>query len=180
MSFVPKVVSVNVGQAQVILAGGKSVRSAIRKSAVKGAIAVNVLGLVGDEQVSLSVHGGREMAVYLYPADHYDYWRQAYPNLALPYGALGENLTIHGVREDSIFVGDVLHFPQCVLGVTKPREPCSKFNAVLGDDLAAKKMKHNGRCGFYASVLESGLISAGESFTIAPGPRLISIAQAFS
>ena len=141
------------------------------------------MGLDGDEQADLSVHGGLSKAVYAYPSEHYPYWREQQSLLGLdnplPYGSMGENLTLSGLLEQDVYVGDELHFADCVLRVTEPRQPCFKFNAVMNDKRAAKKMAHTGYCGFYLAVVRTGALSAGETFTLVPGARDTAISELF-
>ena len=92
---------------------------------------------------------------------------------------MGENLTTSGLLEADVWVGDELHFPHCTLRVTAPREPCFKFNAVMGFHRAAKAMAEAGCCGFYLAVDAPGTVAAGESFQLVPGPRRLSIPEAF-
>ena len=157
--------------------------SAIQKTAVSGAISVHKLGLEGDEQADLSVHGGLSKAVYAYPSEHYPYWREQQRLLGidnpLSYGSMGENLTLSGLLEQDVCVGDELHFQDCTLRVTEPRQPCFKFNAVMKDKEAAKKMAQTGFCGFYLAVIRTGTISAGESFTLVHGARETPISELF-
>ena len=142
-------------------------------------------GLQGDEHADLSVHGGQAKAIYCYPAEHYDFWRNAIEASEIhlsrldQHGALGENLTIEGIVEDQAFVGDVWKINDVELEVTAPREPCFKFNAIMGDRLAGKKMFSQGLCGWYFSVRNPGCLRAGESIEIFPGPRERSIAEFF-
>jgi MOSC domain-containing protein YiiM len=175
----PVVLSIQTGKATPIDAGGRQVLSGIGKTPVTGRIKVGKLGLEGDEQADLSVHGVLSKAVYAYPSEHYDYWRKrASPTgetTELPYGSLGENLTLSGLLEGDLFVGDELHFDDCVLRVTQPRHPCFKFNAVMNDRQASKKMTQTGYSGFYLSVKSTGTLSAGERFELVPGPRETSI-----
>ena len=96
----------------------------------------------------------------------------------LPPGFVGENLAIEGVLEPGVWVGDTLHFPRCVLRVTAPREPCFKFNAVMGFAQAARLMVREARCGFYLAVEQPGTLVAGEAFVLRPGPRALSITEA--
>ncbi|MCB1771377.1 MAG: MOSC domain-containing protein, partial [Candidatus Competibacteraceae bacterium] len=160
-----------------------STMSGIHKRTVVGQVVVNKRGLAGDEQADLTVHGGLAKAVYAYPAEHYAFWQAQRKQLGgspdLPYGSLGENLTLSGVLENAMFVGDELHFPNCVLRVTQPREPCFKLNAFLGDRQAAKKMVQMGFCGFYLAVDEVGTIAAGQTFTVKPSIRQVSISDFF-
>ena len=144
------------------------------------------LGIEGDEQADLRVHGGPSKAVYAYPSEHYPFWQtvRAQAGVApwdepLPPGSLGENLTVAGVVETDLFVGDVLRFPGCALAVSAPRLPCFKFNAAMGFKHAAKLMTESAWCGWYLAVRESGTIAAGEVFEVAPGPRQVSIWELF-
>jgi len=148
---------------------------------------VQPLGLQGDEQADLSVHGGLDKAVYAYPSEHYPFWQaqRAAAGLtgiddALPWGSLGENLTLAGVLERDVWVGDVLRFADCALRVTQPREPCYKFNAAMGLKTAGKLMAQHGCCGFYLAVDEPGALQAGESFELIAGPRRLDIVQMFN
>jgi MOSC domain-containing protein YiiM len=95
------------------------------------------------------------------------------------HGALGENLTISGLLEAEVWVGDLLRFKHCTLRVSQPREPCFKFNAAMGFNTAVKEMALSGFCGFYLRVDEPGVLQAGESFELVPGPRNDTIAQRF-
>ena len=180
------VASIQVARARKVMIDGRSILTAIHKTAVQGPVAVQPLGLQGDEQADLSVHGGLEKAVYAYPAEHYAFWRAARRHAgvagidtALPHGSMGENLTLRGLLETDVWVGDVLRFPHCVLRVEQPREPCYKFNAAMGFNTAVKTMAQSGFCGFYLSVDEPGTVQAGESFELLPGPRHVSIPQRF-
>jgi MOSC domain-containing protein YiiM len=181
-----EVTSVNVGSARRIDVGARTVMSAIGKRAVAGRVGVNPLGLEGDQQADLSVHGGLSKAVYAYPREHFGFWRTvraqagvALWDAALDPGAMGENLTLAGLTEDRVWVGDVLRFPHCALAVSEPRQPCFKFNAAMGFAQAAKLMVQSGWCGFYLAVREPGSIAAGEAFTLEPGPREVRIDELF-
>lgn len=180
--------AVNVGKVRRLPVGGRTVMSAFGKQAVAGPVAVGPLGLAGDEQADPTVHGGLAKAVYAYPAEHYAFWewarreQQADAGLldeGLPSGALGENLTIEGLRESEVWVGDRLLLPDCELVVSEPRQPCYKFVAVMGFARAAKAMAESGHCGFYLRVARPGTLAAGQAFTVQPGPREVRIDQAF-
>ncbi len=178
-----RVLSVQIGRALPLQMGDRTVLSGMGKQAVEGPVAVNKLGLDGDEQADLTVHGGLSKAVYAYPAEHYPFWRAQRSarglSTELPYGTLGENLTLTGLLESMLYVGDRLCFPDCTLRVTQPREPCDKFNAVMGDSKAAKKMVQSGFCGFYLAVELPGRIMAGQSFVVEPGQRQLPIMALF-
>ncbi len=181
-----KLISVNVGRAQPLRVGARTVLSGIGKRAVAGPVAVGRLGLEGDEQADPTVHGGPAKAVYAYPAAHYAFWRtvraQARVSLwdeELPPGSLGENLTLDGLVESQVWVGDRLVFADCELAVSEPRFPCAKFAAVMGFAQAPKLMAQSGWCGFYLAVVQPGRIAAGEAFTLVPGPREVGIPELF-
>jgi MOSC domain-containing protein YiiM len=184
-----RLVSINLGRAQPLLAGGRKVLSGIGKRAMDGPVAVGRMGLVAngqmDEVADLSVHGGLDKAVYTYPQEHYAFWQAARRthgvslfDEALPAGFMGENLTVCGLLEHGVYVGDVLQFANVALRVAAPREPCFKFNAVMGFAQAAKLMVTERRCGWYLSVDTPGTLVVGEAFTLLPGRRSLSVADA--
>ena len=165
---------------------GDTVMTGIDKRSVAGPLEVHPLGLAGDEQADLTVHGGLSKAVYAYPAEHYAFWqtvraqaRVAAWDAVLAPGAMGENLTLTGLLESEVWIGDVLRFPGCELAVSEPRFPCFKLNAAMGFKHAAKLMTANAWCGFYLAVRQPGVIAAGESFELVPGPREVGISELF-
>lgn len=178
--------SVNVGRAAPLAVGSRQVSSAIGKRALAGRVAVRPLGIDGDKQADLSVHGGLAKAVYAYPAEHYAFWRTvraqagvALWDEALPPGSLGENLTLEGLLENRAWIGDVLRFPNCALAVSEPRLPCFKFNAAMGFAQAGEMMGQSGWCGYYLAVLEPGTIEAGQACRVEPGAREVRIDELF-
>lgn len=182
-----KLLGVQTAKATGMMIDGKRVMTAIRKRPVEGVTAVALLGLAGDEQANPDVHGGLSKAVYAYPSEHYEFWRKARLDKGLgliddtlPFGFMGENLTLSGLLESGVWVGDVLEFPNCTLRVTDPREPCFKFNATMGFNTAAKAMAQSGFCGFYLAVDKVGTIAAGESFKLHAGSRQVSISGRFA
>jgi len=182
-----RILSVNVSRAQPLVArDGRTVMSGIVKRSVTGPVRVESLGLEGDEQADLRVHGGPGKAVYAYPREHYTFWETVRAQAgaaawgeALPYGAMGENLTLSGLLESDVWIGDLLRGPDCVLAVSQPRYPCFKFEAVMGFAQAAKAMVAQGWCGFYLAVRVPGTIEAGQSLELVPGPREIGVAELF-
>ena len=182
----PTLLSIQAAQARRIQIDGRAILSAIHKLPVTGAVQVGPLGLGGDEQADLSVHGGLDKAVYAYPAEHYPFWRAARATAGLgaiddtlPFGSVGENLTLQGVLEADVWIGDVLQFSHCALRVTQPREPCYKFNAAMGFNGAGKAMAQQGCCGFYLAVDQPGHLLAGEVFELVAGPRRLRITESF-
>jgi len=181
-----ELVSLNLARAAARLINGRSVMTAIGKRPVQGPVAVQPLGLQGDEQADLSVHGGLSKAVYAYPIEHYPVWQTLRAQAGvggwddgLPPGSMGENLTLRGVLEAELWVGDELRFPDCTLVVSEPRFPCFKFNAVMGFNQAAKMMAQSGYCGSYLGVKVPGTLQAGQVAELVPGPREIGIVELF-
>ncbi len=165
----------------------KSVASAIRKKSMSNLqnpapIEITNLGVKDDEQADLSVHGGIEKAIYVYPAEHYLFWnalltRETKKPTSLQYGAIGENFTIEGLLETDVFVGDKLQIGELEFVVVKLREPCFKFNAAMGYKGASKVMLQSGYSGWYLRVLKTGMVAAGAPISLIPGSRNTSIAE---
>ena len=183
----PQLLSVQIGLARRVKIGGRSILTASAKQGMTGDVPVMPLGLFGDEQADLTVHGGLEKAVYAYPSEHYPFWQDARQQAglgriddSLPHGSLGENLTLSGLLETVVWAGDVLRFAHCELRVTLPREPCYKFNASIGFAGASRLMAQSGFCGFYLSVQTPGVLRAGDSFELIAGRRSVSIPQLFA
>jgi MOSC domain-containing protein YiiM len=181
-----RVLSVNVSLARRVQIGGKTVLTAIGKQPVAGPVSVHSLGLEGDEQADPSVHGGPAKAVYAYPAEHFTFWQtvraQAQAGLwdePVAPGLFGENLTIEGLTEDRLWIGDRLRLPGCLLAVSEPRFPCFKFNAAMGFNQAAKLMVQSGFCGAYLGVLKPGTVQAGDPIVLEPGPREVNLRELF-
>jgi MOSC domain-containing protein YiiM len=183
---VRQVLSVNTGQVRPLQVNGRKMMSAIGKAPVAGRVAVGPLGVAGDEQADPTIHGGLAKAVYAYPSEHLPFWAtvraQARVSLweepALP-GLLGENLTLAGLLETQVWVGDVLRFADCELAVSEPRYPCAKFGAAMGFDQARQLMNANAWSGFYLQVRVPGTLAAGEAFELVPGPREVGITELF-
>lgn len=181
-----KVEQVNVGRVRDAVMNGRRMSTAMAKRAVMGPVAVAPLGLQGDEQADRSVHGGLSKAVYAYPQEHYAFWQtvraQARVSLwdePLPTGALGENLTVSGLLESQLWIGDRLLLPGCVLVVSEPRMPCNKFAAAMGFAQAVKLMAQSGYCGSYLAVHEPGTVQAGDAIELQPGPREVNLLALF-
>jgi MOSC domain-containing protein YiiM len=161
-----KVLSINVGLPRAVETPGGTVLTSIFKAAVSGPVRVRRLNLDGDRQSDLSVHGGAHKAVYVYPAEHYGFWRAELPAAALPWGAFGENFTTEGLREDTTYVGDRFRVGSAEFVVTQPRMPCFKLGVRFGRADMVERFLHSGRSGFYLSVALEGQVSAGDAVTL--------------
>jgi MOSC domain-containing protein YiiM len=161
-----QLMSVNVGLPQTITWKGRTVQTGIFKTPVNGRVQVRTLNLAGDRQADLSVHGGPDKAIYVYPSEHYDYWRSEFPNMELPWGMFGENLTTTGLLEGAVNVGDTFRIGSAVAMVTQPRVPCYKLAAKFGREDIVKRFLASGRSGFYLKVVQEGEVEVGDAIEL--------------
>ncbi len=165
------ILSVQTGKTAPL--GPEGVASAFVKTARSGPVAVTWLGLDGDEQADLTVHGGPEKAVYGYAASRYPAWAKEFPALARHFtgGAMGENLTIAGMDETDICVGDVHAVGSALLQVCQPRQPCFKFALRHANKYLPKAMVRLGFSGWYYRVLKPGALAVGDALVLHARPN---------
>jgi len=179
-----KIISVNVGLPRLVLRNGEPVSTGIYKEPVEGRVRVRTLNLDGDRQSDLSVHGGPEKAVYLYPSEHYEFWKHELPDMDLPWGMFGENLTTTGLFETEVHIGDRFRAGTAELKVTQPRMPCYKLGIRFGRADIIKRFLISERSGFYLSVLKEGEVGAGDEFEPiqknASGVRVVDVTRLYS
>src|SRR5215469_10382459 len=157
-----KVISVNVGLPRTVQWKGKAVSTGIFKEPVVGRIRLRPLNLDGDRQADVSVHGGPDKAVYAYPAEHYAYWQRELPEMTLPWGMFGENLTTEGLQEDALQIGDRFRIGSTEVVATQPRLPCFKLGLRFDRADIVKRFLASGRLGFYFKVVAEGEVAAGD------------------
>lgn len=157
-----RVVSINVSAPRMVSIHGRQVESGIFKLPVAGPVLVGKLNLAGDGQADLSVHGGLDKAVYLYSGDHIPYWRQVLQRDDLGPGSFGENLTVEGMGEDEVAIGDEFAIGGARFVVTQPRLPCFKLALALDTPSITKTFLESGRTGCYLRVVQEGAIEAGD------------------
>lgn len=161
-----KIISVNVGLPRLVLRNDEPVSTGIFKEPVAGRVMMRTLNLDGDRQADLSVHGGPEKAVYVYPSEHYEFWKRELPDMELPWAVFGENLTTTGLFENEIHIGDKFRVGAAEVMVTQPRMPCYKLGIRFGRADIIKRFLVSERSGFYLSVLKEGDVGAGDEFTL--------------
>lgn len=161
-----QVISVNVGEPRLVQWEGKEFKTGIYKYPTQGRVPIRKDNLAGDRQADLKNHGGAYKAVYVYSAIHYPYWQQELEREELPWGSFGENLTISGLHEQEVRIGDLFRIGSATLKVTQPRTPCYKLEARLGLPNFIKRFQESGRVGFYLSVVEEGDVAAGDIITL--------------
>lgn len=161
-----KVISVNVGMPREVMWHGRRVTTGIFKEPVQGRVALRKLNMDGDGQADLSVHGGEHKAVYCYQLGHYGYWKAELPGRELPLGMFGENFTVDGPLEDSVFLGDRYSVGTAEVVVTQPRLPCYKLGIKFGDDDMVKRFFNARRTGFYLAVTREGEVGVGDEMRL--------------
>ena len=159
-----KIISLNVGLPQLVLRNDEPVSTGIFKEPVAGRVNLRTLNLDGDRQADLSVHGGPEKAVYVYPSEHYDFWKRELPEMDLPWGMFGENFTTTGLLETQINIGDTFRVGSAEVMVTQPRMPCYKLGIRFGRSDIIKRFLASERSGFYLGVLKEGEVGTGDEF----------------
>lgn len=161
------VVSIQVGLVREVLLpeavdpGERAWRTAIFKAPIQGRVWVGREQLEGDEQAAKPAHGGPDRAVLGYAASHYDAWRLEFPRFDFPYGAFGENLTIDGLTEDGVCLGDKTQIGDALLEVAVPRAPCNSISRRCGIPDLLESVKTLKRIGWFYRVLREGFIEAG-------------------
>jgi len=179
-----KIISVNVGLPRLVLRNDEPVSTGIFKEPVAGRVMMRRLNLDGDRQADLSVHGGPEKAVYVYPSEHYDFWKHELPDMDLPWGVFGENLTTTGLFETEINIGDKFRIGTAEVMVTQPRMPCYKLGIRFGRADIIKRFLVSERSGFYLSVLKEGEVGAGDEFELieknAAAVRVVDVTRLYS
>ena len=156
--------SVNVGRAETIAHGNKSMTTGICKRPVDGAVPVTTEGIPGDAIVATKHHGGPDQAIYAYSADDYDWWAET-TGREYPAGIFGENLTIRDLPSD-LQIGDRLLIGEVVLEATSPRIPCDTLSTRMEDKGFGLAFRKAERPGIYFRVLNEGEIRAGDTVTL--------------
>ena len=173
-----RVVSVNVGLPREVVWKGRVVRTGIFKEPVEGRVAVCALNLDGDRQADLAVHGGVSKAIYVYPSEHYAYWREELPGVELPWGMFGENLTTEGLLEGAVAIGDRFRIGSAQVVVTEPRMPCYKLGLKFRRDDVIKRFLASRRTRFYLAVSNEGEVEAGDHMErLSRDPNRVTVAD---
>ena len=178
-----KIVSLNVGRPRLVMRNDEPVSTAIFKEPVTGRVVLRTLNLDGDRQADLTVHGGPEKAVYIYPSEHYAFWKQELPDMDLPWGMFGENFTAEGILETETHIGDRFRIGAAELMVTQPRMPCYKLGIRFGRTDIIRRFLASERTGFYFSVLQEGEVAAGDEIQLieknTSGVRVVDVTRLY-
>ncbi len=175
-----KIISTNIAKPTTIVLNGKKVTTGIYKTPTNQPIYLEKEQVKGDEISDRKVHGGEFKACYLFSADYYPHWQNLYPHFNWNWGMLGENLTVEGLEESKIHIGDIYKIGSALIQITQPREPCSTFGYKMGSKEILKQFITHGHSGTYVRVLEEGYVSVNDPFVLVKKDKdNLSIAQFF-
>lgn len=179
-----KILSVNVGRPRLVMRNDEAVSTGIFKQPIDNRVMMRTLNLDGDRQADLSVHGGPEKAVYVYPSEHYSFWKHELPEMELPWGIFGENFTTTGLLETDIHIGDRFRISSAEVMVTQPRMPCYKLGIRFGRADIIKRFLASERTGFYLSVLQEGEVGVGDHLELiarnTSGVRVVDVTRLYT
>ena len=161
-----KVIATNIGKPTTITWNGKEVQTGIFKYPTQEALFLGKTNVQKDTVIDRKHHGGENKACYLFSADHYPFWKSKYPHLEWNWGMFGENLTIEGLNESEIRIGDVYRIGSSVVQVSQPREPCYKLGVRFGNQDIIKQYINYSHPGTYVRILEEGSVNKGDSLEL--------------
>nr|WP_319571374.1 MOSC domain-containing protein [uncultured Draconibacterium sp.] len=175
-----KIISTNIAEARIIEWKGKEVPTGLYKFGVKQRIFLGKEDVEHDNVMDRRYHGGVDKACYLYSADHYQYWQNLYPELEMPYGMFGENLTVEGLHEKEINIGDTYKIGEAVVQVTQPRQPCFKLQFRFNNNNIVRQFVDSGFSGVYVRILKNGHVNPGDSMQLIDKKQSLSIHQVYT
>lgn len=174
-----RIISTNTGVAKAVEWNGKIVSTGIFKFPVQTPIYLGAEDVENDSVIDRKYHGGVDKACYLYSADHYSYWKQLYPTLEMPWGMFGENLTVEGLDESEINIGDTFEIGETIVQATQPRQPCFKLEFRFHNNEIVKQFVDSGFAGVYVRVLQKGHIKTGDELKLVEKKQTISIRRVY-
>ena len=155
------IASINIGIPQeVVYAEGRKLKTSLQRRPIKEKVFLDLMGFEGDQVADPVNHGGRDKAVCGYPAQHYSFWEEELSR-NMPPASFGENLTIDGLAEDRIHIGDIFKIGEAEVQCTQPRQPCHKLTKIFGFPKLASRIQTLGYCGYYFRVLKQGWMQTG-------------------
>ncbi len=176
-----QIISTNIAKPTTIEWRGQEVQTGIYKYAIETPIFLGKEDVENDHVLDRRYHGGVDKACYLYSADHYPFWKLKYPELKWEWGMFGENLTVSGLDESEIHIGDRFQIGEALVQVSQPRQPCFKLGLRFGDQNMVDDFWSAPYPGVYVRVLQPGNIAKGDQFTLLErNPDSLSVSQVFS
>ena len=176
-----RVVSTNIGRHRVVVWNQEAIKTGIFKYPVDENIYLGQTEVEGDAVIERKYHGGIDKACYIFSEDHYPAWQAKYPHLEWSHGMFGENLTVNGLDEKTIRIGDVFKVGSAKVQVSEPRQPCFKLNIRFNSKTAVKEFVHYKHCGCYLRVIDEGYVENGDVFRlIESNPESLTVYETFS
>ncbi|WP_321375894.1 MOSC domain-containing protein [uncultured Draconibacterium sp.] len=175
-----KIISTNIAKPRIIVWKGKEVPTGLYKFSVDKGIFLEKEDVKHDNVMDRRFHGGIDKACYLYSADHYEFWQKRYPDLEMPWGMFGENLTVAGLNEKETNIGDTYKIGEAVVQVTQPRQPCFKLQFRFTNNEIVRQFVDSGFSGVYVRVLQSGHVNPGDTMELMEKKQSLSIHEVFS
>ena len=155
------ITSINIGTPrEITYAEGRKIKTSLKRTPVKEKVFLDLMGFEGDQVADPVNHGGRDKAICGYPANHYSFWEEELSR-DMPSPSFGENLTIEGLTEDQIHIGDIFRIGDAEIQCTQPRQPCHKLTKIFEYPKLASRIQALGYCGYYFRVLKQGWLKAG-------------------
>lgn len=175
-----KIISTNNAKPRIIVWKGKEVPTGLYKFSVDKGIFLEKEDVKHDNVMDRRFHGGIDKACYLYSADHYEFWQKHYPDLEMPWGMFGENLTVKGLNEKEINIGDTYKIGEALVQVTQPRQPCFKLQFRFKNNEIVRQFVDSGFSGVYVRVLESGSVKPGDTLKLIDKKQSLSIHEIYT
>jgi len=161
-----KVIATNISKPTTIVWNGKEEQTGIYKYPVSEPIFLGKLDVIKDTVIDRKHHGGINKACYLFSVDNYEYWKNLYPNLDWNWGMFGENITVEGLNESTLRIGNIYKVGECKVQITQPREPCYKLGIRFGTQKILKEFIEHQSPGTYIKILKEGFVKTGDSFEL--------------
>ncbi len=174
-----KIISTNIGEPRIIKWNGKEVKTGIFKFPVDHPVFLGSEDVENDHVIDRRYHGGVDKACYLYSADHYEYWQKLYPDLDLTWGIFGENLTVEGLHEAQVNIGNVFQIGEAVVQATQPRQPCFKLEFRFHNKEIVRQFVDSGFPGVYVRILKNGNVRKGDSMELIERKNSIPVQKVF-
>jgi MOSC domain-containing protein YiiM len=174
-----RIISTNIGEPKTVVWHGKKVQTGIYKFSVNHPIFLGNEDVENDHVMDRKYHGGVDKACYLYSANHYNWWKKIYPELEMPWGMFGENLTVEGLYENNIHIGDIFEIGEAVVQATQPRQPCYKLGIRFNNSNVVKQFAGSGFPGVYVRVLKNGKVQKGDKMNLAEKSGSVSVQKVF-
>jgi len=176
-----EIISTNIGEPVTVEWRGDKVQTGIFKFGVETPVFLGREDVLNDHVLNRKYHGGVDKACYLYSADHYPFWKKKYSENVWQWGMFGENLTVRGLNESEIRIGDIYQVGGAVIQVSQPRQPCFKLGIRFENQAIVEDFWESSFPGVYVRVIESGNITTGDVMVlIKRNEESLSVSQVFS